>query len=436
MTIQGALTIISPIRKSQVDLLRNVLEDMVKHDVEDNPAFPLIEVKTIHFARFVIIPGINGKPDQLLFSSDFDEPLKEHLHELVTKGLKGLHAIYSYCADYCQNNEGTISYMLQYLNLHTVSCNASYVGTLGRSMDQIIQESRLREEIQIFLDEKNSVDGFKDMDALQIRNEIKEYINKGKKFESLLDSENTYPKKPFVSLKLTMILLLALLVLLIIASFYLNKYLGFVIVVFLAIIYITLRILEIIDAVNIRSENLNPDILRKLRDREDKIVQNQLTHIVEIKKGVLRIFILKGILNIVNFFAKYFYTQGNLGGIPSIHFARWIIIDQNVRLVFLSNYDGSWENYLGDFIDKASIGLTAVWSNTDNFPKTHNLIQEGAKDEQNFKHWARIRQIPTDFWYSSYKLMSVENINNNTLIRQGLRGEMNLRNAQKWLMRL
>src|SRR5690606_10575116 len=116
-------------------------------------------------------------------------------------------------------------------------------------------------------------------------------------------------------------------------------------------------------------------------DAEDKIVQNQLTHLVEIKPGWFRSFTLKLVLNGIAYLVKISFNKGKLGGIPSIHFARWIIIDKGKRLLFFSNFDGSWENYLGDFVDKAAVGLTGVWSNTVEFPKTRFLLFKGARDE-------------------------------------------------------
>ena len=35
--------------------------------------------------------------------------------------------------------------------------------------------------------------------------------------------------------------------------------------------------------------------------------------------------------------------------ISTIHFARWVVIDNDQRLLFTSNFDGSWETYLRDF---------------------------------------------------------------------------------------
>ena len=39
-------------------------------------------------------------------------------------------------------------------------------------------------------------------------------------------------------------------------------------------------------------------------------------------------------------------------------------------MFFSSNYDGSLESYMNDFIDKAAWGLNAIFSNGDGFPRT------------------------------------------------------------------
>src|SRR5215510_12284519 len=77
------------------------------------------------------------------------------------------------------------------------------------------------------------------------------------------------------------------------------------------------------------------------------------------------------------------------------HFAGWVLLPNTDKLLFFSNYGGSWGSYLEDFITKAANGLTGVWSNTVGFPKTENLFTNGAKDGERFKYWARRQQQPT-----------------------------------------
>jgi hypothetical protein len=138
----------------------------------------------------------------------------------------------------------------------------------------------------------------------------------------------------------------------------------------------------------------------------------------------------------VNLLARARATHGELSGISSIHFAHWSLIDNGRRLLFLSNFDGSWENYLDDFIDKASIGLTAVWSNTVDFPRTRFLVFGGAADGPRFKAMARKSQTVTNAWYSAYWDQTVQGIDNNSSIRETLAEPFELATAVAWLRRL
>lgn len=160
--------------------------------------------------------------------------------------------------------------------------------------------------------------------------------------------------------------------------------------------------------------------LRQKRDgiglEEDRVDQNGLTHMVPIKPGPYRAFALKMMVLLVTALADAGALVGRLGGIETIHFARWVVMPDR-RLLFFSNYDGSWEAYLGDFIDKASIGLTMIWTNTLWYPKTRLLLFKGARDEGAFKAWTRAYQVPTQVWYSAYPLLSVADVLKNARIR-------------------
>jgi len=158
---------------------------------------------------------------------------------------------------------------------------------------------------------------------------------------------------------------------------------------------------------------------RTSRD-ENRFFQNQLSNIAVVKSGALRAVLLRGVFYALQLLASTIYNKGKLGQIPTIHFARWVLINDGSDALFLSNFDSSWQSYLGDFIDKASSGLTAVWSNTVGYPRTHNLLSAGSEDADRFKAWARHVQVPTHVWYSAYPGLSIRNINDNTIIRRGL----------------
>ena len=206
------------------------------------------------------------------------------------------------------------------------------------------------------------------------------------------------------------------------------------IIVFLPLIAIILRYKEKTDATFPRTRYNKED--EKTAAREDKIVQNQMTLLVDMKPGLFRLFMLKFVFSAIEILARYRFTKGKLAGIPTIHFARWVFAPKKQGLLFFSNYGGSWESYLGDFIDKAAVGLTAIWSNSVLFPRTRWLINCGATDEERFKVWARAQQMITDVWYTAYKTLTVKNIINNKEIRKGLSGNLTDEQILEWLRRL
>jgi hypothetical protein len=84
--------------------------------------------------------------------------------------------------------------------------------------------------------------------------------------------------------------------------------------------------------------------------------------------------------------------------IGTVHFARWVIIDNDTRLLFDSNFDGTWDQYLDDFIDHEDLraGLDRIWGCCEGYP------EQGAADRDNFRAWVRAHQTPAAVFYSAY----------------------------------
>jgi hypothetical protein len=157
--------------------------------------------------------------------------------------------------------------------------------------------------------------------------------------------------------------------------------------------------------------------------------QNHLASITSVKPGIVRHLLLRLALYAVNLLARFWFNQGELGGIPTILSARWVLIDKGRRLLFLDNFGGAWESYLNEFIDLAAVkGLNAIWSNTFvsaggrnyGFPATRFLFWKGAQDARPFKAYVRESQIETLVWYGAYPTFGVVGINANTDTRQSL----------------
>jgi hypothetical protein len=170
---------------------------------------------------------------------------------------------------------------------------------------------------------------------------------------------------------------------------------------------------------------------------EDHGLQNALSHVVPLRAGGGRLAVLEHAHAVIAAVAKnHFAYVGQLGGIPTIHFAKWLLIDSGTRLLFFSNYDGSWESYLGEFIDRAASGLTGVWSNTRGFPATRHLILAGARDEESFKQWTREHQLPTQVWWSGVPESTVQNVRDDIEIWRQLAHGLADHEMADWLRKL
>ncbi|TJW17956.1 MAG: cytochrome P450 [Mesorhizobium sp.] len=187
---------------------------------------------------------------------------------------------------------------------------------------------------------------------------------------------------------------------------------------FLGLCFLALRRLEDVD----RPHNTPVDLgaLDKILAHEDRAAQNHLTAVSTMKVGTLRRLALRLSFYLISISAQQMFKPGFLATINTIHFARWVLLPGTNKLMFFSNYGGSWESYLEDFIAKASAGLTGVWSNTEGYPRTRWLFLDGARDGDRFKRWARRQQIPTLFWYSAYPGLNTLRIRANSRIRRGI----------------
>ncbi len=166
--------------------------------------------------------------------------------------------------------------------------------------------------------------------------------------------------------------------------------------------------------------------------KENQLRQNHMFSVSRIKPSRMRSLFLRGALWFIKLAAVYKNQPGVLSVINSIHFARWVRIPNTKQLLFFSNYGGSWESYLEDFITKGSEGLTGVWSNTENFPATKYLTKGGAQFSEPFKYWARQQQLPTPFWYVAYPDITTGDIRKNAKIREGFASINDVSKADQW----
>ncbi len=177
--------------------------------------------------------------------------------------------------------------------------------------------------------------------------------------------------------------------------------------------------------------------LQEIGRREDRCVQNHMGSMVLVKPGVLRTALALAGLHALGLVVRVVARDGYLGSMRTIHFAHWALVNNRSRLMFFSNFDGSWESYLDDFIEKAHGGLSLAWGNCVGFPPGRFLVMDGASHGRRFKAWARHSQAVSRFWYSAYPDLTVNQIERQAAISDGLRrATLTPAEAASWIRRL
>ncbi len=403
---------------------------------------PFHELTLVHYARFVLLEGEFVREPLLAFSTDYDGPEGEshcsahraragHLDELVGKAGPGLERVFSHCVGYRAGK------LRRFLENHQRRAATFYVGSSGRSRNQILWERELRRAVDRALDRGDFEQSRPEVvRSAVLRALAPEYAN-----------IPTFPEQPDLTWRITLAewALVGLVVWLVALGVSAGVARGLThgqwfAAVGLTLVALALPVLRFLELER-TDPQFQPEFSAATRRAfevasidENEFLQNQLTHLVPIKPGPLRWLLIRIVFLALGFLAKNLYNKGKLGGIPSIHFARWVLIP-NRGVLFFSNFDSSWPSYLGDFIDQASSGLTAVWSNTVGYPRTKLLLKAGSRDAARFLAWTRAHQHPTQVWYAAYPGLSIVNVNANTEIRRGL-ADPGCLDAATWLFHL
>ena len=400
--------------------LRQLLETAA-YDPANNALVPFVKLPSVHFARFFVMDAANdlrGQPlsARLLFIVDVDGLEDAFLMAVCRLARAGLDTIYTHCEGY-PGRAG----LLDFLRDHIIPVAAKYVNTIGRTVEQIHQEAALREAVQAFLDRTASE--WQCADPRRVRAAIQEFVEREPGLEWA--RRGLPPPEPSYILGEAVHALLV----------------GTAGIVLFPVILLGLPLWAFLLRRHEKTDiarDITPDDahVQALAAQEDHGVQNPFTSAGFLKPGPLRRFTGTLVLWGTNVLTRHVFNHASLIGVKTIHFARWIFIDQKRRVIFTSNYDGSLENYMDDFVDKIAWGLNASFSSGVDYPRTNWLILDGAHDEQVFKRFNLNHQLVAQFWYAAYQGMTALNIDNNARIRAGLYGAMDDAATRAWLRRL
>ncbi len=417
MMPQSNLLVTAALRPERETELRALLASMNTIPGRVNPANPLVpfeQFRQIHVARFVILddqtvgdmqlayaePAPNY-PLMLAFAADFDGTADAFRADLAVRAADGLTRIFSCCQGFTPCTD-----IAQWMKAHETPPSTNYINWVGRTVGQVLEENALRLAIEEHL--QSHAAKFDGLGLAETHAALREFM-----LGELRKGRLALTPPPPTPL-----------------GWQLSKLLNLIGVPLLLLLLSPLIVLYLpIFAIQLRSrEKKDPEIAPRVKASwadqlaviEDYDVTNQFTAMGSLKPGLFRRWTLAFLLWALNYTTRHIFTHGQLARVGTIHFARWVFIDNKRRLLFCSNYDGALETYMDDFINKVGWGLNLVFSNGVGYPLSNWLVLDGAKREQQFKNFLRRHQLPTQVWYKAYPGLTALDLKRNTLIRQGI----------------
>jgi hypothetical protein len=122
--------------------------------------------------------------------------------------------------------------------------------------------------------------------------------------------------------------------------------------------------------------------------------------------------------------------QQDLINLSFIHFARWVIVKRNQfprlapeqpeeqlhydYLLFFSNFNGTWNQYIDAFSAVLSTGLNLIWRWSEKFP--------GSVPVTAFKRYIALVQFDTDYYYAAYPYATTNDVKAALRVDDAVRG--------------
>jgi hypothetical protein len=179
--------------------------------------------------------------------------------------------------------------------------------------------------------------------------------------------------------------------------------------------------------------------LQRLEETEDVDPKNEVTLWFPVRRTWIRRLLMRVILWGSERGCRHFWTDGRLSKIETIHYARILQVDHGHTMVFLSDYDGGLNRYLGDFIGEGSNAVIPISSSVAGCPKTRWLFKQEDPDTfgTRWRDLIRRYQLETSVWYSAYPLLTVAENLANVLFRNELFADkLSEADAKRWARRL
>jgi hypothetical protein len=430
MTPQAEFFVLAPVIPAREADLRRLLASMNEAPGRlkpDNGIIPFAQFDRLHVARLLIIDDKTVGDNQVYhvtppkyplylgFLGDVDGDADTFLAELAARAPAGLRALFSCCEGFAAESD-----LGAWMKAHGAPSSASYVNWRGRTVRRIREEAALHDALQSHIE--GSASELLRMPPAGVHAKLRELVNRDVAAGRLtLSPEEPTPfgwrLRNLLHLVGVPLILLLLSPLLLVAAI---------------VFAFRLRQLEKTDPE--LCQRHDPMLGAELALIEDHDVSNQFSAMGSLKPGFVRLWTTRFVLLAIDYAARHVYTRGRLARVRTIHFARWTFLDGTKRILFASNYDGSLESYMDDFINRVGFGLNVVFSNGIGYPRARWLILDGCDDERKFKEYLRRHQMPTQVWYKAYPGLTAADLERHVRIREGLESaSLTERDARDWV---
>src|SRR5215813_2071484 len=101
---------------------------------------------------------------------------------------------------------------------------------------------------------------------------------------------------------------------------------------------------------------------------------------------------IRGLLNLL---------EGNFKGadiVGTLHDMRFVLLDNDTKLLFCTSYDGEWDAYIDDFVTKIPNSMDILFCNCAGWPGIRSPV---------IKEWLVSHQLTADAWYVASPNLSV-----------------------------
>jgi hypothetical protein len=93
--------------------------------------------------------------------------------------------------------------------------------------------------------------------------------------------------------------------------------------------------------------------------------------------------------------------QKNTDRIGTVHDLRFIIFDNDTRVIFASTFDGTWDTYIDDFGTKIPDEIDLLFHECEGYPGIHS---------PQIKDWIVDQQVTATAFYSAYPQATVRDV--------------------------